>query len=564
MQIRKIRVVSRTYRHINRYRQILTILVKYGLGDMVDRLHVAQYLEIGRQMISKGRREKVEKLSRAERVRLAFAELGPTFIKLAQILSTRPDLIPVNFGQELAKLQDQAPPFPFNQVKEIVERELRAPLEEKFPYFDPTPLAAASIGQVHQAKLPGGEEVVVKVQRPGIRQVIEVDLEILLHLATLIEKHVEEVGIQRPTRVVEEFARTLEKEMDYTVEAYHTERFARQFLGNLKVYVPRVYREASTERLLTMEYIPGIKASEVDLLDEKGYDRKTIASQGTDLILEQIFQHGFFHADPHPGNVFILPGNVICYLDFGMMGSVDRQAREDLADIVYGYVLKDEAKIVQALLKIIEWDEEPNRRALEKDIADFMALYLYKTLKELRVAGILKGLLDLITRHRLRLPPDIFLMIKAMATAESVGVALDPDLSMAEKAAPFIKKIKMERLHPKRIIAEFLDSGQDLIQLIKEIPGEMGEILKQIKQGKVKIGFEHRGLEDFAFHMDRSSNRIAFSLLVSSLIIGSSLIMRTDIGPHLFGFPILGLLGFTIAGVFAIALLFSILRSGRL
>ena len=564
MQIRKIGVVSRTYRHINRYRQILTIFFKFGFGDLVDRLHVGQYLEIGRRMISIGRRERLEKLNRSERVRMAVEELGPTFIKLAQVLSTRPDLIPAEFAQEFSKLQDQVPSFPFSKVREIVTAELKAPLEEKFPYFEETSLAAASIGQVHRARLQSGEEVVVKVQRPGIRQTIEVDLEILLHLATLIERHVEELGIHRPTRIVEEFARTLGKEVDYTVEAYHTERFARQFIGNPTIYVPRIYREATTERILTMEYIPGIKASEVAALDQQGFDRKIIASRGADLILEQVFLHGFFHADPHPANVFLLPGNVICYLDYGMMGSVDRQARENFAELVYGYVCRDESKIAQALLKIVEWDTEPDRRALEKDISDFTTMYLYHPLKELKIDPIAKALLGLITRHRLRLPPDIFLMIKALTIAEGVGVALDPDLDMAEKAAPFIKRIKLARLHPRRIIGEFLDSGGDFVQLLKEIPGEMSDILKQVKRGKVKIGFEHQGLEGFAFHIDRSSNRIAFSLLISSLIIGSSLIIRTDIGPYLFGLPILGLLGFTIAGIFGVWLLISILRSGRL
>ena len=564
MQIHKIGVVSRTYRHINRYRQILTILFKYGFGDLVDRLHVGQYLEIGLQMISRSRRERVEKLTRSERVRTVFEELGPTFIKLAQILSTRPDLIPPEFAQELAKLQDQVPPFPFSQVREIVEAELKAPLEKKFQHFQEAPLAAASIGQVHRARLQSGEEVVVKVQRPGIRDLIEVDLEILLHMATLIERHVEELGIQRPTRIVEEFARILEKEIDYTVEAYHTERFARQFLGHDTIYVPRIYREATTERILTMEYIPGVKASEVAILDQQGFDRKIIASRGADLILEQVFQYGFFHADPHPGNVFILPGNVICYLDFGMMGSVDRQARENFADLVFGYLRRDESKVVQALLKIVEWDKEPDRRALERDIDDFIGAYLYKPLKELRIASLLAKLLALITRHRLRLPADIFLMIKAMSAVEGVGVLLDPDFEMIEKATPFIRRIKMERLNPKRIIGEFLESGGDLLQLLKEIPGEVGDILRQIKQGKVKIGFEHQGLENFTFHIDRSSNRVAFALIISSLIIGSSLIVRTHIGPILFGLPILGLLGFTIAGIFAIGLLISILRSGRL
>jgi len=564
MQIRKIGAVSRTYRHLGRYRQILRILFKYGFLDWLDQANIGQIFERGIQLISRSRRERMEKLTRFERIRMAVEELGPTFIKLAQVLSTRPDLIPLELTQELEKLQDQVPPFPFAEAREIVESELKARLEDRFQRFEETPLAAASIGQVHRAQLRSGQEVVVKVQRPGIRKMIEVDLEILYLLATLIEKYVEEAGFQRPTRIVEEFARTLEKEIDYNIEASHAERFARQFLNHSSIYVPRIYREVSTSRLLTMEYIQGIKVSEVPILDEKGLDRKTIAARGADLILEQVFKHGFFHADPHPGNVFILPENIICYLDYGIMGSVDRQARENFADILYGGVRRDESKIVQALLKIVEWDVEPDRRALERDVADFMGLYLYKPIKEIRIDNLLKQVLGVITRHKLRFPPDIFLMGKAMGTTEGIGLLLDPDFDLTQKVAPFITRIKLDRLDPRRVLGEFLDSGADLVQLLKEIPGELGEILRQVKQGRVKINVEHREMETFSSHMERASNRISFSLFVSALIIGSSLILRANIGPSLWGIPLLGLLGYVIAGILGIGLLFSILRSGRL
>jgi ubiquinone biosynthesis protein len=564
MFVRKIGFISRTYRHINRYRQILTILFKYGFGDLVDQLNVGQYIEIGMQMVSKKRRENVEKLTRAERVRMALEELGPTFVKLGQILSSRPDLVPVEFIQELSKLQDNVPSFPFAQVKEIVEAELQTPLKDMYKEFNETPLAAASIGQVHRGRLKSGEDVIVKVQRPGIRATIEVDLEIMLHLAILIEKHVEEWGLHKPTRIVEEFSHSLGKEIDYTIEASNAERFARQFTGNSSVYVPCIFREASTRRILTIEYIGGIKASEIGKLDKGGFDRKILASRGADLILEQVFEYGFFHGDPHPGNIFILPDNVVCYLDFGMMGRVDRRAREDFADIVYAYVSRDESKIVDALLRVVEWDKEPDRRALEKDIGDFVESYLYKSLKELRIEDILHQILELITHHRLRLPPDIFLMVKALTQVEGLGLVLDPDFDMTEKAAPFVKRLKLKRLSPKRIIADFLDSGGDLVQLIKEIPGELRDITKQIKQGKISIAFEHRGLENLVFEMDRSSNRVAFALVVASLVIGSSLIFRSDLGPFLFGFPLLGLVGFSIAAIFGIWLLISILRSGKM
>jgi len=252
MFIRKIAVIGRTYRHLNRYRQILTILFKYGFGDLVDTLKIEQYLEIGLQMISRKRREHVEKLTRAERVRMALEELGPTFVKLGQILSTRPDLIPVELIQEFSKLQDHVPPFPYAEVKHIIESELGAPLGDIFQHLEETPLAAASIGQVHRARLMNGEEVVIKVQRPGIHKTIDVDLEIMLHLASLMERHLEEAELHRPTKIVEEFAHTLERELDYTIETSHVERFAKQFMGDQNIYVPKVYREKTTKQVITM------------------------------------------------------------------------------------------------------------------------------------------------------------------------------------------------------------------------------------------------------------------------------------------------------------------------
>jgi len=564
LSIRKIGVIGRTYRHLNRYRQILTVLFKYGFGDLVDVLKIEQYLEIGLQMISRKRREQVDRLTRSERVRMALEELGPTFIKLGQVLSTRPDLIPVEFVEELSKLQDHVPPFAYAEVAQIIESELGAAPGDIFQHFDETPRGAASIGQVHRARLKDGEEVVVKVQRPGIRKTIEVDLEIMLHLASLMERHLEEFQVNRPVRIVEEFARTLEKEIDYTIEASHIERFARQFIDDATVYVPKVFRETTTERVLTMEYIDGVKASEIDRIEEEGLDRKIITSRGADLILKQVFDHGFFHADPHPGNIFVLPGNVLCYLDFGMMGSIDRQSREDFADLIHSVTRRDESRAMRALLTLTQYDEEPDTRLLARDLSDFMGQHLYKPLKDLQMEKLLHQLMELISRHRLQIPPDLFLMMKALAIVEGVGLSLDPDFEMINQAAPFIQRVKMEQFHPKRVASDIMRSGTELVRLIQEIPGELRELLRQMKRGKVKMEFEHRGLEPMLATHDRTSNRIAFSIVIAALIVGSALIVLSKTPPFLFGIPVIGIIGFVTAGVMGVWLLIAILRKGRL
>jgi len=560
----KIGNIGRTYRHMQRYRQIITVLFKYGFGDLIDALKIEQYIEIGLQMISRKRREKIETLSRAVRVRMVLEELGPTFLKMGQILSTRPDLLPVEFMQELSKLQDEVPPFSYPEAEAVIKEELQKPVKQIFSSFTEQPLAAASIGQVHQAKTPDGKNVVVKIQRPGIQRTIEVDLEIMMHLASLMERHLEGWDIQHPTRVVEEFAHTLERELDYTLEAAHTERFARQFEDEPAVYVPQVYREATTSRVLTMEHISGVKASDIDRLEKEGLDRSEIARQGLNLIMKQIFVHGFFHADPHPGNIFVLPDNVICYIDFGMMGRLDLETRERFADLIMSIVHRDEREAAKALLRLTLSEEEPDYSALQRDAAEFMDKHCYRPLKDVELGPLLHQLLAIATRHRLGIPPGLFLMIKALSTVEGLGRMLDPDLDVIEQAAPFIKRIQLNRIHPGRIGKDMLDSGTDLIHLLKDIPGEVRTILKLARQGKVKMEFEHCGLEPMIAANDRISNRLSFAVVLASLVIGSGLIVLSDIPPKWHEIPVIGLIGFLFAGFMGFWLLISIIRSGRM
>ncbi|MBW2681688.1 MAG: AarF/ABC1/UbiB kinase family protein [Deltaproteobacteria bacterium] len=564
LSIRKIGVVGRTYRHLARYRQILTVFFKYGFGDLVELLKIEQYIEIGLQLISKNRRSRLEKLSRAQRVRMACEELGPTYIKFGQILSTRPDLVPVDFIKELSKLQDNVPSSPFSEVSKIIESELGGPPEDIFDFFEKTPLASASIGQVYRATLKDGEAVAVKVQRPGIKKIIEVDLEIMLHLATLMEHHIEEMSLHQPVKIVEEFARTLEKEIDYTIEATNMERIASNFLNDLTIYVPKVFRDTTTESILTTELVEGIKVSDIDRLEEAGLDRKLITVRGADIVLKQIIKHGFFHADPHPGNIFVLPDNVICLLDFGMTGSVSRRTREDFIDLAESVVNRNESRATQVLLKLTYWDEDPDIRLLEKDVADFMGRHLHKPLKDIKIGKLLNNLLELAFQHRLRISPDIFLMLKAFSTIEGVGLMLDPDFDMIKQAAPFIKEVKRARVSPQRITGDIFRLAIELFQFVENFPKDILSITRLIKQQKLSLNLEYKGLDKMLSTYDQISNRISFSIIIAALIIGSALVIMSKVPPLFYDISLIGIVGFLAAAIMGIWLLVAILRKGRL
>ena len=562
--IKKLGAIGRTYRHLNRYQRILRVLFKYGFNDLVDRLHIDQYLESGLQMINRKPREQIARLSRPERLRLVFEELGPTFIKLGQLLSTRPDLIPAEYLDELARLQDEVPPFSLAEVHAIFREELGRSPDEVFHYFDAEPLAAASIGQVHRARLDSGAEVVVKVQRPDIENVIAVDLEILAHLAGLMEQYLEEVQGHRPTAIVQEFARSLSREIDFAVELANVQRFARQFKNNAAIHVPLVYPELSTPRVLVMEYVLGIKASMAGQLREQGYDLPLIAERGATLVMEQIFVHGFFHADPHPGNLFILPDNVVCFIDFGQMGRLSRKDREDFTDLVLDLVAGDERTVVEGVLKVTVQLGEVDRESLGRDLGGLVDLYLYRPLGELEAGRILQDLLDLVTRHKLTFKPAFYQMMKALSTVEGVGLMLDPKLELIRLARPFMRRIRLERMRPARLAEEIARTGSGYLQLLRELPEELRTILRQLRGGRMRIEFEHRGLQALGAALDRVSNRIAFAIVLAALIVGSSLIVLSGIPPHWHDIPVIGLLGFLVAGIMGFWLLLSIIRHGRM
>jgi len=565
LNIRKIGALGRTYRHLNRYRQILLILVRHGFEDVVENLGIDQYFENGLNALNIGKGlPRTEKPGRPQRIRQAIEELGPTFIKLGQILSTRPDLVPVDIMEELSSLQDNVAPFPSDEAVKLLEYSLGKKISDVFGFFDETPIASASIGQVHKASLKSGDDVAIKIQRPGIQKIIETDLEILMHMATLMESHIEGAEFHRPVRIVEEFAKYIEREMDYSNEASNMERVARMFRSDPKVYIPYVFREFSTSSVLVMEYVDAVKITDLEKLDGQGLDRKKIVNRGSDLVLKQIFYHGFFHADPHPGNLAVLPGNVICLYDFGMMGVVGRSMREMFLELVEAVVNENPKKTCEVLVAITEWDAEPDMRMLETEAADFISRHFYKTLKDIHIGILMKELVEILAKHQLRLPPDLFLMIKALATVEGVALMLDPDFDMIARAAPFIAKAKAARLSPKRIASDILGLSGDFYRFMQFFPAELLASMKRLRQDKITLKLELNDMEKMLAAHHTISNRISFSIVIAALIIGSAMIVMAKTPPLFWGVSLFGIIGFGVAAAFGIWLLIAIISKGSL
>ncbi|MCD6455506.1 MAG: AarF/ABC1/UbiB kinase family protein [Methanophagales archaeon] len=566
MPIRKIGVISRTYRHINRYREVIAILVKYGFGEVLAKLELQKHLDFGKGFILGKTAAEIADVSHWGRVRMALEELGPTFVKFGQIMSTRPDMVPQELIIELEKLQEEAPPFSTEDAKRIIAEELNSSVDRLFTDFLDPPVASASIAQVHKAVLPGGEEVAVKIQRPDIDKIIEVDLEIMLHLATRAEKYLKEAEAIDIVKLVEEFARVIRKELNFRIEAAYIERFANNFQDDTTIHVPKVYKGFSSGKVLTMEFIGGYKVTDITKTEvrEHGIDPKVVASRGLDLILKQIFEHGFFHADPHPGNIRVLDGNVICFLDYGMMGKLSARHREDLADIFIGIISRDEHKITKTILKLTGRSHVRDVEELESDITELIEVYAYGSLKELEIGSVITHMGDVIIEHHLEGPRDFYLLAKALVTIEGVGRELDPEFNAVKHAEPFAEKLIMDRMSPQRLIKDFYLSALETRLLLRDLPSEARDILARVKQGEVKIKFEHKGLDPLLKTLDQTNNRTVFAIVLASLVIGSALMVLSGVPPKWHEIPLIGIIGFLGAGIMAFWLLFSILRHGKL
>jgi ubiquinone biosynthesis protein len=563
LSIRKISAAGLAYRHYARYRQILAVVFAYGLDDMFGSFKVDKSISACINAVSRKRRNLAATLSGPQRFRMALAELGPTFIKLGQALSMRPDFIAMEYVDELSRLQDDVPPCPFEDIKGIIESEFNQSLSNLFDDFEKTPIASASIGQVHHARLNNGVEIAVKIQRPGLERIIAIDIGIMYHLAVLMERNVEEIAFIRPIMIVEEFARTIARELDYTLEADHMERFATNFKNDPTIHIPKVFRELTTRRVLTMEYVRGIKASDVAAMDNTGMDRQEVTRNGANIVLKQIFEHGFFHSDPHSGNIFILPDHVIAMLDFGQVGTVDQQSREDFVDLIDSVVLRNAQKATRQLLRISSWEKKPDIRLLEREVSDFIGSHLHTTLKDLNISALVQDLLHMVTRHRLRIPPDIFLMMKALATIEGIARRLDPDFDMIQQSAPFIQRIKLERLKPHRIADDLLTLSQETARFIRQFPNDLMELTRLIRERDLTLKIDETSLEKLQRNHNRIGSRVSLAILTAGLLIASALLITASVSSPSAGISFLGWTGMTAAALAGLGLLASIFRGRR-
>ncbi len=552
----------RLFRNVRRLGQILDVLAKYGFGAFVDRTGLDRS-RLGRRLLRSPDGMSIHEMPAAVRFRRVLEELGPTFIKFGQILSTRADLIPPRYCSELRKLQDRVPPFPFEEVKAAVEGDLKKPLEEVFRHFSPKPAAAASLAQVHLATLLDGKKVVVKVQRPRIKELIDEDLDILAQLARLANRYVEELKPYNPSQMVQEFRQAILKELDFTIEARNMERIRQMFEGDATVYIPRVFPAYSSQHVMVMERIEGIKVSDLKALEKAGLDRKQLAINGANAFLTQIFIYGFFHADPHPGNLFALEGNRVAFIDFGMVGRLHKESKEQVAGMLVGIATRDTKRLLQAAVAMGAVKEDAPLQRLSWDLEDLLDRYYVSSLKSLKLGDALKDLLEVMARYQIRMPPEMTMLSKTLITIEGVGETLDPDFDMVGLTQPFAQKLVMSRFNPSNLTKDVREVLESLYSLAVTLPKDLQLVLNKLKQGTLGIELQLKGLEKLIQTLDKVSNRLAFSVIIAALIIGSSIVVMANQGPFLFGYPAFGMVGYIAAGLMGLWLVISILRSRR-
>ena len=550
--------------HARRYAEIAAVLVKYGFDDAIKALHLTPSLRAGRRVLAAAGRRVEPEASRARRIRLALEALGPTFIKFGQALSTRADLLPADVLAELEQLQDAAAPLEPGAAEQVIEAAFEQPITQLFTSFDGTPLAAASIAQVHTATLLSGEPVAVKVRRPGIARVIEADLAVLADLARLAERHIPDATLYSPSGLVDEFRRTIRREIDLAREGHIIERVTAQFAGDPTVRFPAVCWPLTRTEVLTLEYLDGVKVSAAGTMAASDLDPVVIAERGADFVFKQILVHGLFHADPHPGNILVLPGNVVAFIDFGIVGRTNRALRRQLAQVIVAVGKRDADRLATLVMEVARPLRPVDVSALTSDLEEMLDLYADVPIGELSLRDVLRSVTTTMARHRLQLPPDLVLLIKAVSTIESIGRQLDPTFKIVERATPHVERLLAEKRRPAAIAARTARKGREFLHAFGDLPEAVAAITKRVRRDGLRVEFVHRNLDHFIREMDRSSNRLSFAIVIAAIVIASSIMVHAAVGPSMFGYPALGLVGFVVAGFLGIGLAVGILRSGRL
>lgn len=552
--------INRRYRHFKRYRQIGEVLLHHGFGYLLQQIGLASLLSPFKRLKAI-KVESAEELSLGARLRMVMEELGPTFIKFGQLMSTRPDIVPPSIIKELEGLQDDVTPISFSKIKSQVEQELKRPITEVFKDFQIQPLAAASIGQVHRGTLLDGTEVVVKVRRPEAETVIATDLEIMFRLAHAIEERWGKTVIDC-VELVSYFSKMIREELDYKREARNIQRFRHQFINNPDVIIPRVHLEFCTKKILTMDYIEGLKLRDLTLLNEYGIDLPKLADIAAGAFIEQVFKHGFYHGDPHPGNLLVTADGKLVFLDFGIVGRLDEKTMKSLAKFIVAITKQDVDSILDVFEELEAFTQRPTRE-MYLAINELVDEYYGRTLEELDFSMIAEDLLDFTRQYPIKLSPDLTLLVKSLVTIEGVGARLVPDFNVMEVIEPFAREWVKKNYSAGHLAGLAWEHTRDWAKILFRLPEQVDSTLDILKNGELEIQVHYSGLDKLINRLDVASNRLTAGLIIGALIVGSSFILVMGQGPKLLNVPLIGLLGYLLAGMIGIWLLISILRSGR-
>ena len=549
------------FKHLRRYRQVLKVLLSYGLDDMFADSAIRNVLpKFMAHKRLKGEYAK-QKHSRYERIRMAIEDLGPTFVKFGQILSNRADLLPQEMIAELEKLQDAVPGFSFDEIKVSLEKDLNGKIEYLFESFDERPLASASIAQVHKARLHSGEDVVLKIQRPDIADIIDIDLQILADLADIAENNFPNLSRYEPVALVKSLRRSMTRELNFLLEANNIIKFRSMFEDEPGIYIPKVHTKFSTRRVLCLEYVEGIKINQVDALRKQGADLTELANTGLHLYFTQIFKFGMFHADPHPGNVLLLKDNRLCLIDFGMVGVLNRKDKHAFRDFIVALTRGNYHDLVTSIEQLTQHKHITNKEELEYDLGILVDEFPPHTIDQRNMSEVVDRLQEIIYKHKLSFPSDFFLLLRTMVILDGISRILDPEFNTLERIRKNALALYYENLEPQQVLKHSLEFIVDIWDYIRVLPKDIKSIIEKLKEGKVRI--EISGLNPLLHTLDVVSNRLAAAIILAAMIIGSSLVVLSGLPPMWGGVPAIGLIGIIISGLYALVLLISIFRRGK-